>query len=71
VGTATFPEQLLQVCASLIVAAAVYLGMAVLLKSEEMRALRRLIGRFLRRPQSDIEPRGMEPVEEDTIIESD
>jgi len=71
VGTATFGEQLLQVCASLIVAAAVFLGMAVLLKSEEMRALRRLIGRFPRRSQSELEPHGTEPVEEDTIIESD
>ena len=57
--------------AALLVAALVFLGMAVLLKSEEMRALRRLLGRLLKQKQSDIEPHGTEPVEEDTIIESD
>jgi len=71
VGTTTFLEQFLQVTAALIVAGAVYLGMAVLLKSEEMRALRHLLGRFLKRRQSELEPHGTEPVEEDTIIESD
>jgi hypothetical protein len=36
-----------------------------------MRALKHLLGRFLRRRQSELEPHGTEPVEEDTIIESD
>jgi putative peptidoglycan lipid II flippase len=69
VGVATFPEQLLQVSASIIVAAAVYVGIALLLKSEEMHALRKLIARFLGRKQADIQPEGREPVEEDSIMD--
>lgn len=69
VGVATFPAQLLQVTASLIVAAAVYLGAAHLFKSEEMRALRNLIARFFSKKQSELEPEGREPVEEDSIMD--
>jgi len=69
VGVKTFPAQLLQVCASLAVAAAVYVGITLLLKSEEMAALRRLVAKLLSRRQSDIEPHGQEPVEEDPIME--
>jgi putative peptidoglycan lipid II flippase len=69
VGVATFPEQLLQVGAAILVGSLVYIGMAILLKSEEMYALRNLLGRLLRRKQSELEPRGIEPVEEDSIMD--
>jgi putative peptidoglycan lipid II flippase len=69
VGVATFPEQLLQVTASILVGALVYAVMAILLKSEEMRSLKNLIGRFLGQKQSELEPHGREPVEEDSIMD--
>jgi hypothetical protein len=47
----------------------VYVGIALLLKSEEMHALRKLIARFLGRKQADIQPEGREPVEEDSIMD--
>lgn len=68
-GVATFWTQLLQVSAAIAVGAIVYIVMALLLKSEEMRALKNLITRMLSRKQSDIEPHGIEPVEEDPIME--
>ncbi len=69
VGVDSFGGQLFQVGLALVVAAAVYLGVSVLLKSEEMFALRRLLSRMLRRRQSDLEPHGREPVDDDSIIE--
>lgn len=69
VGVDNFGGQLLQVGLALVVAAAVYLGVSVLLKSEEMFALRRLLSRMLRRRQSELEPHGREPVDDDSIIE--
>jgi len=69
VGVESFGGQLLQVGLALVVAAAVYLGVSVLFKSEEMLALRRLLARMLKRRQSEIEPHGREPVEDDSIIE--
>ncbi|MBU1672728.1 MAG: murein biosynthesis integral membrane protein MurJ [Actinobacteria bacterium] len=68
-GTSTFWALLILVSASILVGSAVYLGLAVLLRSEEMAALKRLIVRYLKRNQSDIEPTGREPVEEDSIME--
>ncbi len=68
VGVATFPEQLLQVAAAVIVSAIVYLGASALFKSEEMRALRRLIAKFFRRNHGDIEPPVKETAEESRII---
>jgi putative peptidoglycan lipid II flippase len=68
-GVTEFWAQLVQVVAAITVSAIVYITIALLLKSEEMHALRRLIARLLRRKQSDIEPQGMEPVEEDSIME--
>lgn len=69
IGVEAFAGQLAQVALSMLVAAVVYIGVAVLLNSEEMRALRSLGSRLLRRSQDDIEPQGREPVEDDSIIE--
>ena len=69
VGVSSFGGQLLQVSLALLTAAAVYLGAAALLKSEEMHALRRLLSRLLKRKQSELTPQGREPVDDDSIIE--
>lgn len=69
IGVESLTGQILQVVAAIVVGAAVYLCMAVVLKSEEMHALRRLLARFFGRRQADMEPQGKEPVEEDSIIE--
>jgi len=69
VGVSGFWGQLLQVTMSILVACVVYLGTTVILKSEEMRALRRLLSRFLKRSADDLEPRGREPVDEDSTME--
>lgn len=68
-GSSSFWELLIRVSASIAVGSVVYLGLAVLLRSEEMAALRRLLVRYLKRSQSDIEPTGREPVEEDSIMD--
>lgn len=69
VGVASFTGQLLQVTLAILVSALVYVGAAILFKSEEMRTLRNLIARFFRRSQDEMEPHGREPVEEDSIID--
>ncbi|MCJ7653248.1 MAG: murein biosynthesis integral membrane protein MurJ [Actinobacteria bacterium] len=69
VGVGGFWAQLLQVSLAILVGAGVYIGLAVLLKSEEMNALRRLLSRFMKRNQSEITPQGTAPVEEDSIME--
>jgi len=68
-GVQSFWVQLVQVVAAIVISAAVYVGVSLLLKSEEMRALRNLIARMLSRKQSEIEPQGTEPVEEDSIMD--
>lgn len=69
VGVQHFGGQLLQVVLSILVAAVVYIIAALLFKSEEMRALRNLIARFLKRSQDDLDPQQREAVDEDSIIE--
>lgn len=69
VGTDHFPGQLLQVVLAILVGAAVYIGAAMLIRSEEMHALRRLLSRLFKRPASEIPPRGREPVDEDSIMD--
>ncbi len=69
VGVADFWGQLLQVVLALAVAAGVYLGAAVLLKSEEMSALRRLAARLMGRRPGGGEPQGREPVEQNSIMD--
>lgn len=49
IGVRTFPQQLLQVGAAIFAGSAAYLLVAWLLRSEEMQALKRLIGRVLGR----------------------
>jgi putative peptidoglycan lipid II flippase len=71
VGVRSFGGQLLQVTLAILVAAVVYVAVALLLKSKEMHALRRLVGRFFRRSQDELQPHGREPVEEDSIMEED
>ncbi|MHB8895420.1 MAG: murein biosynthesis integral membrane protein MurJ [Candidatus Geothermincolia bacterium] len=68
-GVTSFWAQLVLGVAAIAVAAAVYVVVAILLKSEEMRALKRLVMRLLSRKQNEIEPPGIEPVEEDPIME--
>jgi putative peptidoglycan lipid II flippase len=69
VGVSGFGGQFLQVSLALLVSAVVYVTAVLLLKSEEMHALRGLVGRFLRRGPDDMEPQGREPVEEDSIMD--
>ena len=69
VGARSFGGQLLQVTAAIVAGAAVYLGGAILLKSEEMHALRNLVRRFLRRSQDELDPVQKEPVDEDSIMD--
>jgi len=68
-GVTDFWAQLLQVVLAILAGAGVYIGLTLLFKSEEMNALRRLMSRFFSRGQSELEPHGVEPVEEDSIIE--
>jgi putative peptidoglycan lipid II flippase len=68
-GVTDFWAQLLQVVLAILAGAGVYIGLTLLFKSEEMNALRRLMSRFFSRQQSELEPHGVEPVEEDSIIE--
>jgi putative peptidoglycan lipid II flippase len=69
VGVSDFWGQLLQVSLAIIAGAVVYIGLAILLKSEEMNALRRLLSRFFKRRQSELEPHGVDPVDEDSMME--
>jgi len=69
VGVDSFGGQLLQVGLALAVAAAVYTGISVLLRSEEMNALKRLLAQLLGKKQSELTPHGREPVDDDSIIE--
>ncbi len=69
VGVSDFWGQLLQVTCAILVAVVVYLTVTVLLRSEEMQALRRLLLRLLKRSADELEPRGREPVDEDSIME--
>jgi hypothetical protein len=68
VGVQNFSGLLLQVVLSILVAAVVYVVVSLLLKSEEMRALRNLISRFLRRSQDELDPQQREAVDEDSIM---
>jgi putative peptidoglycan lipid II flippase len=68
-GVTDFWAQLLQVVLAILVGAGVFIGLALLLKSEELNALLRLLSRFFKRRQSELEPHGVEPVEEDSIME--
>ncbi|MDD5448742.1 MAG: polysaccharide biosynthesis C-terminal domain-containing protein, partial [Actinomycetota bacterium] len=63
-GTQSLMAQLLQVFLPIAVSLLVYLSASILLKSEEMNALKRLISRFLRRKQSELEPIPSEPTED-------
>ena len=69
VGVASFAGQLLQVTLAILVSVLVYLGAALLFKSEEMHTLKGLVTRFFRRETDEIEPHGREPVEEDSIMD--
>jgi putative peptidoglycan lipid II flippase len=69
VGVGGFGGQLLQVTASILVSVVVYLAVAHVLKSEEMEALKRLLARFLKRGQDELDPVQKEPVDEDSIMD--
>jgi putative peptidoglycan lipid II flippase len=69
VGVESFGTQLLQVTLAIAAACAVYVAVSLLLKSEEMRALRKLITRFFKRSQDELDPLQREPVDEDSIME--
>lgn len=63
-GTQSLVAQLLQVFLPIIISLLVYLGASVLLKCEEMDALKRLISRFLKKKQSELEPTPSESIKE-------
>lgn len=68
-GTVGFWRQLAQVASAIAVSVVVFAVCTLLMKSEEMRALKNLVGRLLSRKQDEIEPRGIEPTDENPIIE--
>ncbi len=69
VGVGSFGGELLQVTLAIVLASAVYVGASLLLKSEEMHALRTLVARFFKRSQDELDPQQREPVDEDSIME--
>jgi putative peptidoglycan lipid II flippase len=69
VGVEDFGGLLLQVVLSIVAASAVYVIASLLLKSEEMRALKNLLTRFLKRSQDELNPQQREAVDEDSIME--
>lgn len=68
VGVQSFGAQLLQVSVAILVSVAVYTGMAFLLRSEEMRALRGLLSRLAKRKEGDLSQGGTEPIDDTKII---
>jgi putative peptidoglycan lipid II flippase len=68
VGVATFGGQLLQVGLAIIASAVAYTGMAFLLKSEEIHALRGLLSRLGKRRGPDSYQGGPDPIDDNKII---